>query len=90
MEGIWYELDILLGEILYTGFKDQMDFYIKNDIWSSFLSFYSIIPRNEECKINDSKMKAIMSPLLINMKRRENKCGWLESNENLAKPLIKM
>lgn len=62
----------------------------ENDIWSSFLSLYSITLRNEECKINDSEMKAIMSPLLINTKRKENKCGWLESNEDVAKPLIKM
>lgn len=29
MEGIQYELDILEAQKLYTGFRDQMDFYIK-------------------------------------------------------------
>lgn len=29
MEGIQYELEILQAKMLYTGFKDQMEFYMK-------------------------------------------------------------
>lgn len=63
--------------MVHEGVKHQKDCYkkkkkrhLKSLSITEFITIWS-----KEYKIDDSKIKTVMSPLLINMKRKEKKCA---------------